>query len=494
MSHVTVDPPSDLAVGQSQDEPGPGRRERQRRRWALTNLGADSAMLLLAGIAAALGPLEANVPAEPLYWVIGFSALVLVLLRVRGLYALRLQPSLVDDVARVASSTAAAAMVLITVRLLIESDPDAARQSVRLWGFATAYLCAGRVGIALAVLRARRRGEAGTNTLIVGAGTVGRTVARRLLQRPEVGQRPIGFLDKEPRVADEFEDVDLPVLGASWDLEDVIERHDVRHVIITFSTAPHAVLLGMVRRCQELGVEVSMIPRLFEGVNNRIHVQHVGGVPLLVVRPVDPKGWQFAAKYAFDHVLAAVSLLVLSPLIVGLAIAVALSPGGGIFYRQRRVGLDGRSFDMLKFRSMQADPVVEGSVPIEAIAAGSAPGGVEGVDRRTKVGSFIRRYSLDELPQLINILKGDMSFVGPRPERPGFVELFSQDVRRYADRHRVKAGLTGWAQVSGLRGQTSLSDRVEWDNYYIENWSLWLDFKILLMTLTAVLSNDAEPA
>jgi exopolysaccharide biosynthesis polyprenyl glycosylphosphotransferase len=487
MSHATADPPSDIAVEQHSGETGTRRRERQRRRWELTNLTADSAMLLLAGIAAALGPLQANVPAEPLYWVVGFSALVLVLLRVRGLYALRLQPSLVDDVARVASSTALAAMVLITVRLLIESDPDAARHSVRLWGFATAYLCAGRVGIALAVRRARRRGEAGTNTLIVGAGTVGRTVARRLLQRPEVGQRPIGFLDKEPMDHQEIDGVELPVLGASWDLDEVIEGHDVGHVIITFSTAPHAVLLSMVRRCQELGVEVSMIPRLFEGVNNRIHVQHVGGVPLLVVRPVDPKGWQFAVKYAFDRVLAAISLLMLSPVMLILVMGVALSPGGGVFYRQRRVGLDGRSFNMLKFRSMRSDPVGEGTVPVEAIAAGSAPGGVEGADRRTRVGSFLRRYSLDELPQLINILKGDMSFVGPRPERPGFVELFSQDVRRYADRHRVKAGRTGWAQVSGLRGQTSLPDRVEWDNYYIENWSLQLDFKILILTVAAVL-------
>ncbi len=487
MSPATVDPPSELAVEQHGAETGTARRERQRRRWELTNLAADSAMLLLAGIAAALGPLAANVPPEPLHWVVGFSVLVLVLLRVRGLYALRLQPSVVDDVARVASSTAAAAMVLITIRLLIESDPDAARQSVRLWGFATAYLCAGRVGIALAVRRARRRGEAGTNTLIVGAGTVGRTVARRLLQRPEVGQRPIGFLDKEPMDHQEIDGVELPVLGASWHLEEVIERHAVGHVIITFSTAPHSVLLGMVRRCQELGVEVSMIPRLFEGVNNRIHVQHVGGVPLLVVRPVDPKGWQFAVKYAFDRVLAAVSLLVLAPLMLLLVLAVALSPGGGVFYRQRRVGLDGRSFNMLKFRSMQADAVAEGTVPVDVLAADSAPGGVEGADRRTRIGSFLRRYSLDELPQLINILKGDMSFVGPRPERPGFVELFSQDVRRYADRHRVKAGLTGWAQVSGLRGQTSLTDRVEWDNYYIENWSLQLDFKILILTVAAVL-------
>ena len=486
MSRLTAEPDSPPAVGDLPDARARSPRERDRRRWALANLVADAAMLTLAAAAGALGPLRSDIPVEPLHWMVGFSVLVLVLLRIRGLYALRLQPSLVDDMAHVLSSTAAAAMILITVRLLVESDADAARQTVRLWAFATAYLCAGRAGIALSVRRSRVRGEMATNALIVGAGTVGRTVARRLLQRPEVGQRPVGFLDKEPRQHEEMDGVELPVLGASWDLEDVVERHDVGHVIITFSTAPHSVLLNLVRRCQELGVEVSMIPRLFEGINNRIHVQHVGGLPLLVIRPVDPKGWQFAVKYAFDRVLAAAALLVLSPLMIALAVAVALSPGSGIFYRQRRVGLDGRPFDMLKFRSMRP-PETGGEDPVAAIAPGSAPGGVEGEDRRTRVGAFIRRYSLDELPQLINILKGDMSFVGPRPERPGFVDVFSQDLRRYADRHRVKAGLTGWAQVSGLRGQTSLADRVEWDNYYIENWSLWLDVKIVMLTLAAVL-------
>ena len=158
-----------------------------------------------------------------------------------------------------------------------------------------------------------------------------------------------------------------------------------------------------------------------------------------------------------------------------------LSSPGPIFFRQRRVGRDGRSFDLLKFRSMRGSAAAEGGA--SSRAAGRAPGGVEGVDRRTRVGRFLRRTSLDELPQLLNVLRGEMSLVGPRPERPEFVELFGHDIDRYGDRHRVKSGITGWAQVHGLRGQTSLADRVEWDNYYIENWSLWLDLKILLMTV-----------
>jgi lipopolysaccharide/colanic/teichoic acid biosynthesis glycosyltransferase len=176
-----------------------------------------------------------------------------------------------------------------------------------------------------------------------------------------------------------------------------------------------------------------------------------------------------------------------SPIMVAAALAVRLSSPGPVFFRQRRIGRDGQEFDMLKFRSMR---VADGQV-VPASANGATPtdvgpGGVEGEDRRTRVGALLRRFSLDELPQLLNVLKGDMSIVGPRPERPEFVELFLQDVYRYDDRHRVKSGITGWAQVHGLRGKTPLLDRVEWDNYYIENWSLGLDFKILLMTVLAI--------
>jgi lipopolysaccharide/colanic/teichoic acid biosynthesis glycosyltransferase len=167
-----------------------------------------------------------------------------------------------------------------------------------------------------------------------------------------------------------------------------------------------------------------------------------------------------------------------------LAVAVWLSSGRPVLYRQQRIGRDGKPFDMLKFRSMR--PAAAPTQANAVVSGDMAPGGVEGDDRRTPIGTFMRRTSLDELPQLLNVLRGEMSFIGPRPERPEFVEIFDQKVRRYGERHRVKSGITGWAQVSGLRGKTSVADRIEWDNYYIENWSLWFDFKILLMTLAVV--------
>ena len=217
----------------------------------------------------------------------------------------------------------------------------------------------------------------------------------------------------------------------------------------------------------------------------RVGLEHIGGMPLFRLRSVRPKGWQFAVKHTLDRIVAAALILLLGPLLIVSALAVKISSRGPVFFRQRRVGRDGRAFDLLKFRSMRISDEDRGNVSV-LLPEDTAPGGVEGADRRTAIGRLMRRLSIDELPQLFNVLLGEMSLIGPRPERPEFVELFERRVNRYEDRHRVKSGITGWAQVHGLRGKTSLSDRIEWDNYYIENWSLWLDVKVLLMTISAV--------
>jgi len=286
-------------------------------------------------------------------------------------------------------------------------------------------------------------------------------------------------------MAAEEDSLPLPVLGASWDLDRVVSQHRVEQVIITFSRAPHEVLLRLVRRCEELGVHVAFVPRLFEKVTSKLTVEHIGGLPLISAHAVNPKSLQFAVKYAIDRIVAGFILLLALPIMLPTAIAILATLGRPLFFRQVRVGRDGRTFEMLKFRTMRP---VEHELDEQALdlPPDTAPGGVEGGDRRTGVGRFLRRTSLDELPQLLNVLKGEMSLIGPRPERPEFVGLFEESVYRYGDRHRVKSGITGWAQVHGLRGKTSLSDRVEWDNYYIENWSLWLDLKVLLLTFLAV--------
>ncbi|MDO8209840.1 sugar transferase [Conexibacter sp. CPCC 206217] len=443
---------------------------------------ADSAMLMLAVTTAVLASPGTTTTSDFL-WAAGYALLTLLILEGRGFYTLRLHQSPVDMMARIFAATSIAAMVLTFAHAIVDNEPELAQQTLRLWVFALVFLGAGRLGLTLDRQRALRRGETGSNTLVVGSGSVGHLIAQRLIDRPELGLRPIGFLDKDPLIDNSADRDGLPVLGASWDLEDVVQRYNVEQVVVTFSTAPHAVMLGLIRRCRELGVEVVVVPRLFEEVNNRVEVEHLGGVPLLRAATVDPKGWQFTFKYALDRVLAGIGLLLISPLLLAIMLAVRLSSPGPILYHQRRVGLDGREFDMLKFRSMRVAETIDEFVPVD----GLAPGGIEGVDRRTRVGEWMRRTSLDELPQLINVLRGDMSLIGPRPERTSYANSFTEHVYRYGDRHRVKSGLTGWAQVQGLRGQTSLTDRVEWDNYYIENWSFWLDVKIVLMTVPALL-------
>jgi exopolysaccharide biosynthesis polyprenyl glycosylphosphotransferase len=453
--------------------------------WALARLTLDTGMLVTAGVAATMGAAAAGVSAPPGKWLLLFSLFVAGLFAARGMYGSRLHFEMLEDVRVVLTATSLAAIGVLAAREIAGNPPDLAAQTIRMWAFAAAYLAAGRIALHWSRAKAHRHGEGLRPTLIIGAGKVGRLTAKRLLEHPEIGLKPIGFLDKDPMVAED-DALPMPVLGASWDLDRVAAQHDVQQVIITFSRAPHEVLLRLVKRCEELGLQVAFVPRLYEKITSKLTVEHLGGIPFISARPVNPKGAQFVIKYAVDRLVATFFLIATLPLTLPAALGILLTLGRPLFFRQVRVGRDGRTFEMLKFRTMK--PATEPRFEPHALELppDTAPGGVEGDDRRTRFGMILRRSSIDELPQLLNVLKGEMSLIGPRPERPEFVGLFEQSVYRYTDRHRVKSGITGWAQVHGLRGKTSLSDRVEWDNYYIENWSLWLDLKVLLLTFLAV--------
>src|SRR4051794_38776280 len=452
----------------------------RRRRLALAIAATDIAALMLAALLSALGAQSAGLPFEPWGWAAVYIVLVVAFTATRGGYRFRLEDAPFDQLGHVLTSAPVCATLVLAARVVTGPGGTVGGETIRLWGLACGFLVCTRFAGAVARQHARRRG---LNTLIVGAGSVGQIVAKRLHERPEWGMHPVGFLDKEPREVDQ--ELGLDVVGASWDLERVIKDLGVDLVIVTFSTAPHAVLLSMVRRCRALGVEVSVVPRLFEEVSNRVLVEHLGGVPLLRVDQVDPRGWQFEVKYLLDRAVGIAGLIVLSPLLAVLALAVRVSSPGPVLFRQLRVGLDGHHFGMLKFRTMR----LAGEADDDGhLLEGDRAPGIPLVDRRTGVGKFLRRWSLDELPQIINLARGDMSLIGPRPERVDFVPAFAERVYRYGDRHRVKSGLTGWAQVQGLRGDVPLADRVEWDNYYVENWSPWLDLKILVLTVPAVLS------
>jgi exopolysaccharide biosynthesis polyprenyl glycosylphosphotransferase len=463
--------------------------------WGILRPAVDFA-LLCAAVVLAEGGVHATLHASTLRLpLLALPPLVMLLFYLRGLYRTRLRALVLDGVVPVVSAISIGAMTVAMLGLFINDHAPPQYDVLRAWLFALVAVGFGRMGLSLTQSWARARRLVGKPVLIMGAGVVGAQVARRLESHPEYGLIPVGFLDEDPRSIAEVGGRDVPVLGTIEDLDEAVLHTGVRHLIVAFSSVADARVSRLIQHCQELGVEVSVVPRMFDTINNRVGYDTVGGLPLMTFTTVDPRGAQFAVKHALDRVFALGLLIVLSPVILGSALAVRLSSPGPVLFRQRRVGRDGKAFDLYKFRSMrmepgQTDPSDEDPGPLEFLLGGdTAPGGVEGADRRTAVGRLLRRCSLDELPQLLNVLRGEMSLIGPRPERPEFVELFKQDIVRYGDRHRVKSGITGWAQVHGLRGQTSLAERVEWDNYYIAHWSLGLDLKILALTVAAVFRN-----
>src|SRR5919106_152173 len=457
------------------------------RHWVVLRLGLDALLLVLAVVAAQIGAAEAGVDEGRLHaWLM--PPLVLGLFAARGGYRRTLQIQVGEALLRVLGATSLAAMSIVAFAALVESDTRPALLVARAWAFAALYLAGGQLLVAAVERKARAAGAMSKPTLVVGAGIVGTHVERRLVDQPELGLRVVGFLDADPLPSERVPSRQAPVLGSPDEFARIADAMGIRHVVLTFTSSPDSLLTPLVRACHERNIEISLIPRMFESVNLRVQLENVGPFPLFHLNWVDPKGWQFAAKHALDRVGSLLLLVSLLPLLAAVAVAIRIESAGPILFRQRRIGRDGQRFEMLKFRSM----LPESSAGSAALPPGMAPGGGEGEDRRTRVGRFIRRTSLDELPQLINVLRGEMSLVGPRPERPEFVELFRHDVERYGDRHRVKSGITGWAQVHGLRGRTSLTDRIELDNYYIQNWSLGLDLRILGKTLVAAFRSPGE--
>jgi exopolysaccharide biosynthesis polyprenyl glycosylphosphotransferase len=343
--------------------------------------------------------------------------------------------------------------------------------------FAFLGFCVARAAAVKVRARLLRRGVGAKRTLVVGTSVAANELCRRLLGGPASDYYLVGVIPTGEGEPEEG----CKVLGGLEDFFDVVSREKIG-VVFFGGDVPDQVLLDFVLECDLKGVEVRILPSTLELMASKIHADEALGVPVFALRQFRLTAFNRFLKRALDVVFAGFLLVAFSPLWALIALIIKLTSPGPVLYRQDRVGQDGRTFELLKFRSMRQDAEAE-TGPVFAQAND---------ERVTLFGRFLRRTSFDEITQLFNVLKGDMSVVGPRPERPYFVEKFASDVPRYVERHKVKSGMTGWAQVNGLRGNTSIAQRVEYDLYYIENWSLLFDLKVILRTLAQVISGKGQ--
>ncbi len=318
----------------------------------------------------------------------------------------------------------------------------------------------------------RHKGYNLKHILIVGAGDLGKRVAEKIDLYPEIGFKIVGFLTDHPeKVGSSI--MGYTVLGHLVDVKKVVKEKSVDQLFVALPLNAHQRLENVLVSLGNDMVDVKVVPDLLRFMRLNPGIEDLDGLPVVSLTEGPLLGWNKVIKRGGDILLALLSIIILSPLMLFISVVIKMTSNGPILYRQERMGLDGKRFHMLKFRSMKVDAE-------ENIGAVWAK---KGDERRTKTGAFLRRMSLDELPQLFNVLKGDMSLVGPRPERPVFVDSFKESIPLYMLRHKMKAGITGWAQVNGWRGNTSLKKRVEYDLYYIENWSFSFDIKIIWLTI-----------
>ncbi len=388
-----------------------------------------------------------------------------------GLYVSRRLRGVGEELFDVAKVSVIAFMLLVTLTYFVRDERFS--RGILLLG---SVISVGMVGsarmLARGLLRAlRSRGLNLRHVVVVGTGEMAARVARTLHNQASLGMRVVGFIS-----ADEGEPegrLDAPVIGTVGELGRLVgPSRGIDQVIVALPIERLGVLREMMEVLSHEPVDVRVVPDFYQYATLCGSIDELAGMPVINLQDTPLIGWNLVAKRAFDVVASAVGLLLVSPLLALIAAAIRLEGRGPVLYLQERVGMDGRRFTMVKFRSMRADAEQGG-------AAMATPDD----ERRTRLGAWLRRLSLDELPQLWNVLRGDMSLVGPRPERPCFIDYFKREIPRYALRHKIKAGMTGWAQINGMRGNTSIAKRVELDLYYIEHWSLLLDVKILLRTL-----------
>lgn len=416
-------------------------------------------------------PIESGEPPLQLYLTLLVPIVVVwgISFRAFNLYRPRRMGSHLAEVLDIAKANTLSVLILVTLTFFLRQFEYSRLVFLYFWFLNLMALACSRMIFREGLRFIRRRGHNLRHCVIVGAGKLGQRVVRSLHLHPEYGITIHGYLTRHAeKVGRSYEGIE--VIGLYGDLEKYSPGLDIVFLCLPPEAEQQAeTLLGFLTTTT---LEVKVVPSIYEFITLRAEAEMFDGLPIITLQGSPLYGWNIVLKRTTDIVGAAAALVLMSPLMAVLALLIRLTSPGPIFYRQERTGLDGKSFIMLKFRTMQVDQ------PGDTVLL--TP---KNDPRVTSIGRFLRRTSLDELPQFWNVLRGDMSIVGPRPERSWVVEEVRKQIPLYMLKHKMKAGITGWAQVNGWRGDTSLEKRIEHDLYYIEHWSLWLDLKIMLLTL-----------
>lgn len=402
----------------------------------------------------------------------------------QGLYRSRRGKSHIDEFFSIMLGVVLATFILLSAllfyRVYYQFDPAVSSRYEYSRGVIAIFILVnvfavffGRLIIARILSYFRKKGYNQVRILVAGAGELGRKIVDHLQENIQWGYNVIGFLDDDPKKKKLVYN-DIPVLGKLKDFREIAEEKQINSLFVALPLYGYKKIMAMINEGNEEGVSIKLFPDIMQYITLKAEVEEIGGVPAININQTPMSGFKWMVKRMVDIVFSFCFLLALTiiPLIPIIIILIKLTSKGPVFYKQVRVGMDGKRFTCIKFRSMVKDAEAQ-TGPVFAD---------ENDARATKIGRILRHYKLDEIPQFLNILKGDMSIVGPRPERPNFVKQFKKEIPKYMLRHKVKCGITGWAQVNGWQGKTSIEKRIDYDLYYIQNWSLLFDINIMWKT------------
>ncbi|MFQ5964397.1 MAG: undecaprenyl-phosphate glucose phosphotransferase [Candidatus Scalinduaceae bacterium] len=389
-----------------------------------------------------------------------------------GLYRPRRISSRIAEVMDIAKATTVATLILVTLTFFVKRYEFSRLTFLYFWVISVFALCVTRIFFREFLRLIRKKGYNLRYALVVGTGSLGQEITDKMQAHPELGIEIRGFLCEDTsQVGNSLKG--LQILGTFENIRSVVINHGIDMVLIALPLSVHEKLKSILDNLADEMVSIMVLPDLYEFTTLRGGIGEFEGMPIISLRDTPLYGWNAIIKRSTDILLSLLIMLITSPLVLFISLLIKVTSEGPLLYKQERMGLDGKVFTMLKYRTMKIQAEEE-TGPVWA---------TKNDNRRTLIGAFLRKTSMDELPQFFNVLKGDMSIVGPRPERPFFIQQFRNKIPKYMLRHKMKAGITGWAQANGWRGNTSLEKRIEYDLYYIENWSLMLDFEIMWLTV-----------